>query len=167
MVQVIQRKMIVRFLFLTLLSQAQKATECKKQETLCNCIARGCSNGEFIDNQIIIVSEGTVTYKLSFINANCSSIAPICKSLVHFSIEPKKVHCKQVISNSGFFPLQDESPKKKSSGKLWPKKDDLVIIPYRFDGKHTAEAEELIESAIQEVHSWVPHCIWFLKFDSR
>ena len=104
--------MIVRFLLLTLLSQAEKATECKKQETLCNCIARGCSNGKFIDNQIKIVSEDTVTYNLSDINKNCSSIAPICKSLVHFSIEPKKVHCKQVISNSGLFPRRTNHQRK-------------------------------------------------------
>ena len=109
-------KMILYFLWLFLLTEAQKATKCNEQETPCRCIARACSTGKFIDNQIkIIKSDGTTeSYNLSGITKKCPSFVTVCESWAHFSIEPKKVHfVKLVKSQINFFSNSERNTKEK------------------------------------------------------
>jgi len=148
--------MIVIFLLLALLTRAQKATNCGKK--VCSCIYSECTNGNFIDGQVKIIKDNGDTQvfdKIDIKNKCGQTYVHVCESLAHFTIEPKK----------------NESPKKKSSGKLWPKQEGLVLIPFCFDHngrhKHTSAAKTLILSAIEEVNSWVHHCVRFVEYDSR
>ena len=162
--------MIVIFLLLALLTRAQKATNCGKN--LCSCIYSECTNGNFIDGQVKIIKDNGDTQvfdKIDIKNKCGQTYVHVCESLAHFTIEPKKVEYLVIRKKLNF--LQNESPNKKSSGKLWPKQEGLVLIPFCFDHngrhKHTSAAKTIILSAIEEVNSWVHHCVRFVEYDSR